>query len=52
MCGECARVDIGRGMESDPHGGSWSGGIFIENDEHFRSGLVALEQCPGIEALL
>ena len=40
------------GTDDDPYGGRWQHGIFIKNDECFRLGLVALEQCPGIDQLV
>ena len=39
------------GTDDDPYGGRWRGGKFIENDKLFRLGVVALEQCRGIDRL-
>ena len=39
------------GTDDDPYGGRWHQGIFIENDKLFRLGVVALEQCSGIDIL-
>ena len=40
------------GTDDDPYGGSWWNGIFIKNDKFFHLGVVALEQCLGIDALM
>ena len=39
------------GTDDDPYGGSWHSGIFIKDDKHFHLGVVALEQCRGIDKL-
>ena len=39
------------GTDDDPYGGRWGFGKFIENDKLFRLGVVALEQCLGIDEL-
>ena len=42
----------GAGTDDDPNGGRWWQGIFIENDKLFHLGVVALEQCSGIDRLV
>ena len=39
------------GTDDEPHGGRWYNGKFIKNDERFHLGVVALEQCRGIDVL-
>ena len=39
------------GTDDDPYEGRWLGGKFIKNDELFHLGVVALEQCLGIDKL-
>ena len=39
------------GTDDDPYGGRWTFGKFIENDERFHLGVVALERCSGIDEL-
>ena len=39
------------GTDDDPYGGRWDDGKFIRNDKHFHLGVVALEQCTGIDQL-
>ena len=39
------------GTDDDTYGVSWDSGKFIGNDVLFRLGVVALEQCRGIDVL-
>ena len=39
------------GTDDDPYGDRRSWGTFIENDERFHLGVVALGQCSGIDIL-